>query len=312
MNKKKIFITGHKGFIANAIIQKLKLNNILEASNKNDYEEVDLEFGYIDLNNRDNWINLLKNTKCIIHCAGKTNLYKKDKKNSLEIFRKFNTETTKILAQEAAKLGIKRLIFLSTIGVNGNFTKTTEYFTYKDQPNPSNYYAISKWEAEQELLKISNQTGIEIVIIRAPLVYGFGTKGNFMRLIKLINSGLPLPFGLIKNKRSFIGIDNLVDVVIRCIFNDEAKNKTFLVSDGKDLSTPDLINYISSAMQRSVRLFPFPLPILSFLSSIVGKSKEINQLTRSLQIDIKYTKKILNWTPSISVQEGINRMIKFK
>ena len=307
--KRKIFLTGQNGFIGSAIARRFELNNcdlngVLDKS-----KEIFLQYSYISKDNKDYWINLLQGTDCIIHCGGRTNIKGKTKESSLELFRKFNTEPTKLLAQEAAKLGVKRFIFLSSIGVLGTSTCNEKPFTFKDIPMPTEDYAISKWEAEQELWKIAQRTELEVVIIRSPLVYGLGAKGKFARLIKLLNFGIPLPFGLIKNKRSFIGIDNLVDIIIRCIDHPEASAKTFLVSDGEDLSFTDLIGVITSAIGRAPRLFPFPISILKLIGFVTGKSYETDRIISSLQVDIDYTKKILNWSPPISVKEGIRRMI---
>ena len=151
-----------------------------------------------------------------------------------------------------------------------------------------------------------------MVVVRLPLVYGYGTKGNLKRLMKLINFGIPLPFSLIENQRSLIGIDNLVDILVSCIEHPNAKGKTFLVSDGENLSTPDLLRYIASAMGRSARLFPFPILLLKLFGFVTRKSSEIDRLIGSLQIDSSYTKKTLNWTPPVSVHEGIKRMVQGK
>ena len=307
--RRKIFLTGHAGFIGSAIIKKFELNNFDKNNVLTKSKEIILHHGYISKDNKNNWINLLQDADCIIHCGARKNIKEKTKESSLEIFRKANTEPTKILAEEAAKLGIKRFIFLSSIGVNGVSTDNTKPFTFKDIPMPTEDYAISKWEAEQELWKIAQRTGLEIVIIRAPLVYGFGSEGKLISLIKLLNLRIPLPFSLIKNKRSFIGIDNLIDIIIRCIDHPEASGKTFLVSDGENLSTPNLIRTINSLMGRTPRLFPFPILILKLIGFLTGKSQDMRRLISSLEINIDYTKKILNWSPPISVKEGIRRAI---
>lgn len=303
--RRKIFLTGHAGFIGGAIIKKFELNNFDKNNVLTKSKEIVLHDGYISKDNKNNWINLLQDVDCIIHCAAMTNV----KKKSLEIYRKVNTETTIILAEEAAKLGLKRFIFLSTIGVNGSDTNNSKPFTFRDIPLPTDNYSISKWEAEQELWKIAQRTGLDVVIIRAPLVYGFGSKGKLNNLIKLLNLGIPLPFSLIKNKRSFIGIDNLIDIIIRCIDHPEASGKTFLVSDGEDLSTPNLIRTINFIMGRTPRLFPFPILILKLIGLLTGKSQDMRRVINSLQIDIDYTKKTLNWSPPISVKEGLRRTI---
>ena len=181
---------------------------------------------------------------------------------------------------------------------------------YNDIARPEDAYAISKWEAEKILLDEYKKSGLEVVIIRAPLVYGQKVKGNLDRLIKLVRSGIPLPFSLVKNKRSLIGLDNLIDVIIRCIDHSEAAGKTFLVSDSEDLSTSDLINHISSAMGHSSRLFPVPISLLKFASQAVGRKSDIDRLLESLQIDSSYACEVLNWTPTVSVAEGIRRMVQ--
>ena len=185
-------------------------------------------------------------------------------------------------------------------------------FRYSDIPKPQDAYGISKWEAEKGLSEISKQTGLEVVIIRAPLVCGPGVKGNLRSLIKLIQYRIPLPFSLIKNQRSLISIDNLVDLIIYCIEDHKISGNTFLVSDEKDISTPDLVRQIASSMGLSARLFPLPLSFLKFFGFILGKKNEIDRLIGSLQIDNSYTKKILNWTPPVSVEEGIRRMVQGK
>lgn len=308
----KIFITGEKGFIGSNLIRRLEANEIKDQHSLTKSKKLILNHAYIDVNNKKKWNKSLKDIDCIIHCGARAHIINEIEDNPLEIFRKSNTETTISLAQEAVKFGVKRMIFLSTIGVNGIFTEIPKKFTFKDPPSPIEPYAISKWEAEQKLLKLSKQTGLELVIIRAPLVYGQGVKGNFARLIKLVKNGIPLPFSLVRNKRSLIGIDNLIDVIIKCIDHPDAKFNTFLVSDGEDMSTPDLIRYISLAMGRSARLFPMPIYILKFIGRVLRKQYEIDRLLGSLQLDISYTREILNWTPKISVAEGIRRMVDEK
>ena len=169
---------------------------------------------------------------------------------------------------------------------------------------------MSKWEAEQALWDVSVKTGLEVVVVRPPLVYGPGAKGNLARLLKLVRSGLPLPLGAVQNKRSLIGLDNLVDLIIRCADHPAAAGQTFLVSDGEDLSTPDLLRHMAEAMGRSARLLPVPVPLLRLAGSALGKRAEIDRLVGSLQIDSSHTRRVLGWTPPVSVQEGIRRMVQ--
>lgn len=315
---KKICVTGANGFIGKSLCKALNSSgrSIRGFVRTLDSNQNSTEIEYVSVGETSseiNWIDQLHGFDCIIHCAGKAHNIN-EKKNS-DNYRLINTENTKLIAEQAAKAGVKRFIFLSSVKVNGESTDkidNNKMFINNDAADPKDAYSISKFEAEKVLWEISLRTGLEVVVVRLPLVYGYGAKGNLKRLIKLINSGIPLPFGLIKNKRSLIGIDNLIDVLIRCIDHPNAKGKTFLVSDGEDLSTPELIKLIASSMERSVRLFPVPVFLLKLLSSILGKQKEINRLAESLKIDSSYTKETLNWTPRVTAEEGIRRMVQGK
>ena len=315
---KKICVTGANGFIGKALCEALILSgNSVRGFVR--HLDKNVNFGSIehisvgDISSNTIWKDQLHGYDCIVHCAGKAHVM--NKKNELEVYHIVNTEGTKRLAEQAVEAGVKRLVFLSTVKVNGESTgniDNTKIFTNNDRPDPKDAYSISKLEAENTLWEIASKTDLEVVVLRLPLVYGYGVKGNLERLMKLIYFGIPLPFSLIKNKRSLIGIDNLVDVLMKCIEHPDAKGKTFLVSDGEDLSTPDLLRYISSAIGGSVRLFPFPITLLKFFGFVIKKSPEIDRLIGSLQIDSCYVKQILDWTPPVSIQEGIKRMVKGK
>jgi len=314
---KKICITGANGFIGNTLCNSLKSSNnhirgFVKAmdSDNNSSETEHISVG--DISSKTNWKDHLKGFDYIIHCAGLTHQMSSIK--DINVYNLVNIDGTKRLAEHAVEAGIKRLVFLSSVKVNGEITDqiTKQKFSHKDNSNPKDLYAISKLEAEKALWEISSRTGLEMVVVRLPLVYGYGVKGNLARLIKLVKSGIPLPLGLIKNQRSMIGIDNLIDLLIRCIDHPEANGKTFLASDKEDLSTPELIKLIASSMGKKVNLFPFPISILKFLGSVFGKREEINRLVGSLRIDNSYTKQILNWTPPVSVEEGIRRMVQGK
>ena len=323
---KKTCITGANGFIGKSICKTLsKKNKLVVAAVRTNNSFLTIpNTNFISIDNIDhntNWSKALENCDYVIHCASKAHVM--DNKDKIEEYHLINVEGTKNLAEQAAKAGVKRLIFLSSIKVNGestdiihnNKTEKSEInsvFKHNHLPNPKDPYAISKYKAEKELWKISDNTGLEITIVRIPLVYGHGVKGNLKRLMKLVKFGLPLPFAGIQNYRSMIGIDNLVDFLISCIDHPNAAGKTFLVSDGEDLSIPNLINYLAVSMGRRARLFPFPIFLLKFLSSIFGRREEINRLIGSLRIDTSYTKEKLNWTPPISVEEGIRRMVQGK
>ena len=309
----KILITGGNGFIGKALCENLKSSNykLNISSRRNFPNRVNglKVYNIREINKNTNWSNALKGVSCVIHCAAKTHVLNNLKKNSLSSFRKVNVEGTINLAKQAVNSGVKRFVFLSSIKVNGERTDKSSMFKHYDIPKPEDAYGVSKWEAEQGLWQLSRQTGLQVVIIRAPLVYGPGAKGNLKKLIKLIKSGIPLPFSLIKNQRSLIGLDNLVNIIIRCIDNSQAVGKTFLVCDGKDLSTPDLLRYIASSMGLTVRLFPLPLFMLKFFGFLLGKQSEVDRLIGSLRVDNSYIKKILNWNSKIDVGEGIKRMV---
>jgi nucleoside-diphosphate-sugar epimerase len=281
------------------------LNSILINKNIKHISVGDIAF-------KKNWRDLLVDVDIIIHCAGRA--HKMDDNKNIDTYQLTNLNGTKYLAEQAVEAGVKRLVFLSTVKVNGESTRqiTKQKFSHIDMLNPQDPYAISKLEAEKALWEISSRTGLEVVVLRLPLVYGYRAKGNLARLIKLVKSGIPLPLSLVKNQRSMIGIDNLIDLLILCTDHQEASGKTFLASDGKDLSTPELIKLIASLMGRGANLFPLPIFMLKFLGLISGKSEEINRLVGSLRIDNSYTKKTLNWTPPISVEEGIRRMVQGK
>lgn len=322
---KKILVTGASGFIGKNLIEKLvELNLFVRGTVRklsSVYTRNNLEYFFIkDINKVSNWNKALKDIDCVIHCAGKAHEMNSKKYSNSDFL--INIEGTKNLAEHAAKAGVKRLIFLSSIKVNGENSNKfesndkkkilTNAFKYNDLPSPGDFYSLSKFEAEKELWKISTKKELEVVVLRLPLVYGRGVKGNLASLIKLINLNIPLPFSLVKNKRSLISIDNLVDLLVKCINHPNAAGRTFLVSDDQDLSTPELIKLISSAMGRKSFLFPIPLFLLKLLGSIFGKQKEINRLIGSLRIDNTYTKETLNWFPKVTVKEGITGMFKRK
>ena len=315
---KKILVTGANGFIGQNIYKHLiKLNYFVRGAIRNlNNVLINCDTQYISVGNIDaetNWDHALDGIDCIIHCAGKAHAI--NKKIELDIYRKVNRDATKHLAEQAVEAGVKRLIFLSSVGVNGVSTgksKGVKLFTTKDIPNPHDNYSISKFEAELALWEVALKTGLEVVVVRLPLVYGYSAKGNLDRLIKIIYSKIPLPLGGIQNKRSLIGIDNLIDLLARCVEHPGIEGKTFLASDGEDLSTPELVRLIASTMGQPAKLFTVPTFVLKFLSFIIGKQSEINRLTESLQIDNSYVREILNWTPPTSVEEGVRKIFKDK
>jgi nucleoside-diphosphate-sugar epimerase len=315
---KKIFVTGASGFIGNPLCKTLSNSNFFVRGSirSDDLFLTNNQIEYVsvgNINHQTYWKDILNGIDCIIHCAGRAHRMNENR-NSNEYYL-MNTESTKNLAEQAAEAGVKRLIFLSSIKVNGEFTNkigSKHKFFFNDIPNAKDVYAKSKLEAEKILFEISSRLGLEVVVIRLPLTYGNNVKGNLARLIKIIRQNFPLPLSMIENQRSMIGVDNLIDLLICCIDHPKANGKIFLASDGKDLSTSDLIKLIASSMGRKANLFPLPIFILKFLGLIFKRREEINRLIGSLRIDNSYTKETLNWTPPISVEEGIRRMVQGK
>lgn len=263
-----------------------------------------------NLNASTDWSSALVGVDCVIHCAARAHLMCDTEGDALAAYRAANVDGSRRLAEQAATAGARRLVYLSSIKVNGEQTALGAPFLFSDKPAPEDAYGISKWEAEQALWDVSTKTGLEVVVVRPPLVYGPGVKGNLARLLRLVRSGLPLPLDALQNKRSLIGLDNLVDLLIRCVDHPVAAGRTFLVSDGEDLSTPELLSHMAAAMGRSARLFPVQVLLLRLAGSVLGRRAEIDRLVGSLQIDSSHTRQVLGWTPPVSVEEGIRRMVQ--
>jgi len=222
-------------------------------------------------------------------------------------YRRVNVEGTLKLARQAAAAGVKRFVFISSIKVNGEATFNKNAFFADDDPAPEDAYGQSKLEAELGLMQLAEETRMEVVIIRPPLVYGPSVKGNFSSMIKLVQMGLPLPLGAIHNKRSLVGIDNLVDLIIRCIDHPAATNQVFLAGDGEDLSTTELLRGVGNAMGKPTRLIPVSAGLLQLGATLLGRKDMAQRLLGSLQVDISKTCELLDWKPPYTVEEGLRR-----
>lgn len=260
-----------------------------------------------DLGCTADWTVILQSVEVVIHTAARVHVMQEQLANPLGAYRETNVEGTLNLARQAAKAGIKRFIFISSIKVNGEQTLPGKPFTANDVAAPADAYGISKFEAEQGLLALARETGMEVVIIRPPLVYGPGVKGNFANMMNLVRKSLPLPFGAIHNQRSLVAIDNLVSLIIACIDYPAAANQVFLVSDGEDVSTSDLLRRLAKAAGVSSRLIPIPASLLNMGLTMLGKRMVAQRLLGSLQVDISKTQKILGWAPPVTVDEGLRR-----
>lgn len=256
-----------------------------------------------------NWSDMVSGINTIVHCAARTSLIKKA--DALSGYLSVNVESVKNLAERAAAFGVKRFVFLSSIKVNGEQTAVGSRFTSEDKPFPEDAYGVSKWEAEQALHQISARTGLEVVIIRPPLIYGPNVKGNFLSMLRWLHRGVPLPLGAIHNQRSFIGIDNLIDLIITCIDHPAAANQIFVASDDQDLSTTELLRYLSAILEKPSRLLPVPASLLQISGVLLCKQDIVRRLIGNLQIDISRTKSILDWTPPLSVTDGLRTTVNW-
>jgi len=250
---------------------------------------------------------VLHGADAVIHAAARAHVMKDEVADPLAEYRRVNVESTLNLARQAVAAGLTRFVFISSIKVNGEATASGAAFRVNDKPAPEDAYGLSKLEAEQGLKRLAAETGMEVVIIRPPLVYGPGVKGNFASMIKLVEKGLPLPFGAIHNQRSLVGIDNLVDLIIRCIDHPAAANHVFLAGDGEDISTTELLRGAGKAMGKPARLIPVPAGLLQLGATLLGRKAMAQRLLGSLQVDISKTCELLDWKPPYTVEEGLKR-----
>lgn len=303
-----IFLTGSTGFVGQALCKTLPSEQlVIFGRKKNDIPSARFHQGIIS--SKTDYTDALSGIDVVIHSAARVHMMTDDSANPLEAYREVNTYGTLNLASQAAKAGIKRFIFVSSVKVNGETTVGEQVFRFDDVPSPQDAYGISKAEAEAGLLNLAKETGMEVVIIRPPLVYGAGVKANFAAMLNLAKKNLPLPLGAINNLRSMVALDNLVDLIQTCISHPKAANQIFLVSDDFDISTTTLLTTMTLAYGKTPRLLPFPVSLIKGLATLVGKSTVADRLCGSLRIDIQHTKNTLNWAPPISFQEGIQRCI---
>ena len=304
----KVLITGADGFIGRAAVIALMESGIsVRGSSRTSGETNNVAVG--DIGPDTNWLPALEDVDTVVHTAARVHVMNDSPNDAVSELRKVNVEGTLNLARQATAANVKRFIFISSIKVNGESTEHGKPFTADDQPNPVDPYGLSKLEAEIGLRQLAKESGLEVVIIRPPLVYGPGVKANFQSMMHWINRGVPLPLGSTNNKRSFVALGNLVDLIVTCIDHPAAANQTFLVADGEDLSTTDLMRRMARVLGKPSRLIVFPVSLLTFVASLLGLKTAAQRLCGSLQIDISKTRKLLGWEPPVSVDKGLRSTV---
>ena len=308
----KILVTGATGFIGRQLSETLTNSGHEVRCTARTHSSSDTalrELITCDLESADRLDHLTSGCESIVHLAGRAHMMSDDPAKSESLYISANVDVTRRLAQSAARNGVKRMILMSSVKVNGESTTIDTPFTSQDTPNPKDPYGRSKTQAEQALWDVASMSELEGVVIRPPLVYGPGVRANFASLIGIVNRGIPLPLGSIHNKRSFVSIDNLIDCIATALQSSNAAGQTFLVSDGNDLSTPELIRSIASALHKSPMLIPFPPALLKLAATTAGKRGAYDRLCGSLTVDITLTKQKLSWTPPFTVQDSIQRTV---
>ena len=305
----RILLTGASGFLGQALCRRLREDGHLITALSREAAARERE-PWSQLRHYDECGSFLEGQDCVVHLAARVHVMYEAFQDPLAEFRAANVDLTVKLAQQAARAGVRRFIFISSIKVNGEETSPDAPFCESSAPMPQDAYGRSKFEAEQGLLRIAELNDMEVVIVRPPLVYGPGVKANFSALMRAVLGGWPLPFGALRNRRSLIAVDNLVDFILVCMTHPAAGNQTFLISDGQDLSTPELVQGIAYAADVPIRLFPVPLPVLETVGALFGKREAIQRLAGNLQVNISKARILLGWSPPISVEEGLRRAVE--
>lgn len=309
-----ILVTGAKGFVGTALCRRLQESEFLVRGAVRDQAQLphcrisgsnDLEWVVLhDRLDEDETKRALRGVRAVVHLAARVHVMTDRASDPLQEFRRVNVGWTEQLARSAALQGVRRFVYLSSIKVNGE--QTVVPFTEQDPPKPQDPYGLSKWEAEQALARVSTQTGMETVVVRSPLVYGPGVRGNFLQLLNILRLGIPLPLASIRNQRSLVCLGNLVDALARCIQDPRAAGRTYVLSDGEDLSTPELVRRLGTAMGSNVCLWPCPTSFFYWMERVAGKRGMIDRLVGSLQVNSSKIRTELDWHPPFTVDAGLS------
>lgn len=309
----RVLITGGTGFVGSALARRLARDGEYQlritsrsAAPASAHDLVELVHPY-DLSPETPWGDALEGVDTVVHAAARVHVMNDQAASPLAEFRRVNVEGSVALAQQAAAAGVRRFVFVSSIKVNGESTPVGRPFRADDEPRPVDPYGVSKLEAELALGRVSAETGMQLVVIRPPLVYGPGVKANFRSMLRWIHRGIPLPFGAIDNRRSMVALDNLVDLIGTCLGAPAAAGRVFLVSDGEDMSTTELLRRCAKALGRPARLVPVPAQLIGAAARLARRPELAQRLCGSLQVDISETCRMLAWRPPVGTDEALAR-----